>query len=200
MKKALAAALAIALVVPAFVVHAENGVPMRTELSPDLTPPPSASLSASASASGSSSAAPAITNAPKDVFAAGEKTPLPKIADWKGAEAVTIEGSDVRCKAVHVHEWLRIRCNSSGIENVSLLAGTRDNTFLGITAANTDMFLPDTTADIILPVRVGDRREIQVLGAVGGGYGGMLSPEAEVIVTEYWLASDEPPVIVIRSA
>jgi hypothetical protein len=94
-----------------------------------------------------------------------------------------------------VREWVRIRCDViTGA--IALLGGDREGLAMRLDFARMQewMTFPEH-AEIVFPVRRGDRREIEWLG-VSFGYHGMSSVEPAFVVSEQWAPGDEQPMIV----
>ncbi len=147
-------------------------------------PSPSASASASAFVSASASASP---HAPTSMFTAAmtgkslekmalptDKSPPPKVAEWQQApEVALVRPLPTGCKAHLVREWLRVRCprRLRGVVQISgARAGTslyaRDHSF------SNGAFKPDVT-EVLLPIRRGERRVLEVVGGPFGLVGAM---------------------------
>jgi hypothetical protein len=125
------------------------------------------------------------------------KSPLPKVPEWVDTvRRDVVVRPEYTCTLQHVREWNRITCDASNA-TVTLVAGTRDGCSLW---ANRD------SAQMLFPVRRGDRRVIEMLPhmklvSFDGPYGGGQSEQpggGPVVFTETWLEGEDAPTLVVQ--
>jgi hypothetical protein len=137
------------------------------------------------------------------------RSPEPKAAEWPLVSRVTLDRSAVglfvehqgagigsgRCEARRKREWIQIRCAfDTGV--VSLLGGNVDGLALRLDPEEKQDFpVFPAGAEVVFPVRRGDRRVIEWLEAASG-YKGLRSVEPAFVLSEQWPAGDEAPSIV----
>lgn len=171
---------------------------------------PSASASASALASSSSSAT-APAGAPKreaplepleKQTIPTEKSPLPKLAEWENAKQVEIYHNSVKstlCKALLVREWLKVKCNMS-VGNLWLHSGSEQGVAFWVQPVPLDEMYNVENAnggEVILPLRVGDRRLIQFFAKAHEPCVG-IGTAPSVMLDETWIEGEPGPVVVLR--
>jgi hypothetical protein len=125
------------------------------------------------------------------------KSPLPKIPEWVDTlRRDVVVRPEYTCTLQRVREWNRITCDASNA-TVTLVTGTRDGCSLWATR---------DTAQILFPVRRGDRRVIELLpGAklvtVEGNYGPSSFEQpggGPVVFSETWLEGEDAPTLVVQ--
>jgi hypothetical protein len=120
-----------------------------------------------------------------------EKTPRPKVSEWKAAPVVRFARmADTRCKARRIREWVEVRCSLWGEKGFTLIAGSREGIDVRM-----DNMSDDPSITLEFPVRRGDARVFQIDGQAGK-YG----TAPEVIISERWGEADPAPVISVTSA
>lgn len=124
------------------------------------------------------------------------KSPLPKPDEWKDIvrRDVAIR-SEYTCTMQRLREWHRITCDCSNAL-VALVAGTRDGVSVWAT---------EERAQILFPVRRGDRRVLQVTphAKIVGGMGpyggpGEVPGGPPIVISETWLEGDDAPILVVQ--
>ncbi len=96
-----------------------------------------------------------------------------------------------------MREWMRIRCHLiTGA--ITLLGGEREGLSMRLDPFRKEEWstFPEG-AQLVFPVRRGDRREIEWL-VIAFGYKGMNSVEPAFELSEQWAPGDERPMIVAR--
>jgi hypothetical protein len=138
-----------------------------------------------------------------------ERSAEPRATEWASAPQVAIDRSNPglfaettgpsfsHCEVRRVREWLRIHC-AINTGAVSLLGGNRDGLAIRLDPTRHEEWttFPEG-AEIVLPVRRGDRRVIEWLG-IEFGYKGMNSVEPAFVLSEQWASGDDRPIIVAR--
>jgi len=123
--------------------------------------------------------------------AAQGKRGAPTSREWESAPHLRdVPGG---CVGVRVREWFRLRCDDAMYGSAVLLAGSRDGVFLKVD----DQF----HATVVLAVRKGDARVIQLNRAVfGGGYEGEDGGEQVPgwTVSEEWSEGEAEARIVVE--
>ncbi|MEZ4298550.1 MAG: hypothetical protein R3B70_26600 [Polyangiaceae bacterium] len=126
-----------------------------------------------------------------------EKPKPPSGAEWQSATAVrfTAKGPRARmCKMVRVREWVKVRCDRQTTA-VTQLGGAAEGAFFWLPQPKDSEPAP-ATAEVMFPLRPGDRRVFELF-SYGPAYGGsMISPG--LVLQEHWIAGEKAPVIVIR--
>lgn len=102
-----------------------------------------------------------------------------------------------RCLASVVREWLRLRCSGGVASAVTLLGGERDGVLFWIDPPPDKATNIPGDAEIIFPVRRGDRRLIQVW-TLGPGYDGPLTVVPSFVVQEHWVDGAPDPTVIAR--
>jgi hypothetical protein len=124
------------------------------------------------------------------------KSAVPKPDDWKDAVRRDLASRDeYSCTLERVREWHRIDCGCTNA-TVSLVAGTRDGVFV---------WAAEDKAQLIFPVRRGDRRVLQVTphAMIVSGMGPYGSPGEQpggppIVFSETWLEGEDAPTLVIQ--
>lgn len=126
-----------------------------------------------------------------------EKPKSPTAAEWQTAQQVRFTARGPRaksCKMFRVREWLKVRCERQNTA-VSLLGGASEGAFLWMPEAKEKEPAP-TAAEVMFPIKPGDRRVFELF-SYGPAYGGsMISPG--LLLQEHWIAGETLPVVVIR--
>lgn len=123
-----------------------------------------------------------------------EKTTMPKKGEWEksGSFAHGARPFPKRCSMTRVREWMKVHCDVSQ-GTALLVAGSRDGVFL---------WGGNDGAEIIFPLRRGDRRvfEIESADTMGmGPYGaGGRSASPTTIIQEEWIEGEAEPIVLIE--
>jgi hypothetical protein len=118
----------------------------------------------------------------------------PKKGEWQGGNAVDLARDDTRCAGRLVREWLRIRCFIPRVTGVSLLGGTSDGTSMRLVGTFDERSA--ASAEIVFPLRSGDRRVFQITSLTeGDDWGGGESISA--MISESWVDEDRGPVVLV---
>ena len=127
---------------------------------------------------------------------ADEKTPAPKKAEWDAAPRVTADprAPERPCEARRLREWVRIRCTSGSFGAIRILGGKRDGLQTSLLDYQDDFVPVAGTAELVIPVRRGDARVIEVM-SIDFGYKGSTSVAPWMVVSEHWPEEDESPTI-----
>jgi hypothetical protein len=213
-----AAALAL-LAVPLAAEHANaENVPAAPAEPPAAAPPPAPAPEtpppegASAGATGDASAAEppdgGADAAPAPSFPMFNEmpfpdapTPAPKAKEWESAQRVVFDSKNTgplssSCQAHRLREWIRLRCTGPSIGAISLLGGNSDGLTFQLDPITNEWISFPEGAQMVFPVRRGDRRVIEWL-QVSWGYRGANSIEPYLVLSEHWLPEDEKPTIVL---
>jgi hypothetical protein len=121
------------------------------------------------------------------------KSPLPKAGEWNDVVRRDIAArAEYSCTLQRLREWHRIQCDCSNA-TVKLVTGTRDGVLLWA--------IPER-AELIFPVRRGDRRVLEVrpnpkMVSFGGPYGGMGQQDGgpPLVLSETWLEGEAPTLV-----
>jgi hypothetical protein len=125
------------------------------------------------------------------------KSPLPKTAEWTDqVQRSLVTRPEYACTFQHVREWHRITCSATNA-TVMLVAGTADGVSVWATAER---------AQLLFPVRRGDRRVFEVMPhahtvMVEGNYGAFPSEQpggGPVVLSETWLEGEDAPTLVVQ--
>lgn len=153
---------------------------------------------ASAAPPGSASAiAPAAGGAwPPD----GSSSERPSDAEWEKAAPIALERNHRMCRAKHVREWVWIECERAK-ENYEPFEGIR---VVGGDPAEVRVANPKTgergkrPVAVTFPVRRGDRRVIEIVGADDIAFKSWTVYESlELAVSELWLPGMAAPVLTV---
>lgn len=181
-------------------ISAPSATPATTEASAAVTVEDAGPSDAGADASDADAARPTRPPPPPRVrtldIPEETKSPLPKVPEWiDTVRRDVVVRSEFTCTLQHVREWSRITCDASNA-TVTLVTGTCDGCSLW---ANRD------TAQMLFPVRRGDRRVIEMLPhsklvTVEGNYGGQFEQPGggPVVFTETWLEGEDAPTLVVQ--
>lgn len=122
-----------------------------------------------------------------------EASARPSRAEWEGAAAVELLRQSPMCKVHRVREWMRVRCSikhtSQELAQVTLISGSKEGVELGAAKG---------VAEMIVPVRRGDRRLLEVDRLVEAWKSWVLY-DGTVVVSEAWLPGAGAPEIAITS-
>jgi hypothetical protein len=130
-----------------------------------------------------------------------EKTPRPKDADWQGTQPsdISIQGLPRGCSALRIHEWVRVRCEST-LASIGLVGGDRTDVSVRMGPVNEEFLMPASSGgEMVFPVRRGDRRLFEWV-AVEFGYKGMMSTGPLFVLSEVWLPGDDTPALIAAGA
>lgn len=126
-----------------------------------------------------------------------DKPKAPQAAEWKSATQVgfTQRGRRAKgCKMFRVRDWLKVRCEGQTTA-IGLMGGQPDGAFLWLPEAKEGEQAP-TSAEIMFPIKPGDRRVFELF-SYGPAYGGsMILPG--LVLQEHWVAGEPAPVVVVR--
>ncbi len=135
-----------------------------------------------------------------------EKSKPPRPAEWKEAPRVRVTRVAQRitdCSASRVREWIKIHCDRK-TAGIRLIAGSTDGIALWVpepipTAADpTQLGTLGRFAEIVFPVRRGDRRVFETLDFVFGDWEGW-GTSSGVLVEERWAEGAKNPEIALLS-
>lgn len=128
-----------------------------------------------------------------------EKTPPPQKAEWGAAPRVTLDPSLQRggCVAWRLREWVKLRCSSDGFGAIRLLGGKRDGLQTTLVATRNDFEEVAGEAELVIPVRRGDARVIELM-TLDFGYRGSMSVSPWMVVSEHWPPEDDRPTFSMR--
>jgi hypothetical protein len=117
------------------------------------------------------------------------RTKKPSFAAWKTAPEARLARAIPACKAQQIAEWLRIRCDIE-VSSATLLAGDpRDVSFASLDR--------NAAFSVVLPLRPGDRRVIQLNYFFSfSKWGASEAGAAEI--SEMWLPGAAGPVVVVN--
>lgn len=124
------------------------------------------------------------------------KSEPPTPDEWNGAEQVALLGElPEHCTAKLVREWLQIRCAANG-GSLSVISGSRE----GVSASLVPMsFKPGASepttgsSTVVMPIRRGDRRVMQLMTMSFAEYSGNVWPHLELLISEQWLDDQTGP-------
>jgi hypothetical protein len=145
---------------------------------------------------------PVSSGAPLELEASppgAEVTPAPKPDEWKAAPVVRLSHDVEACRAYRVREWLKIHCAGFPAAGISLLAGARTGVALWVDPPRDpgDGMKTLRSAEVILPVRRGDGRLLQI-GQFGPGYDGPVAWNLAFTISEQWIEGDAAPIVSVR--
>lgn len=173
----------------------------------DLPKPPRPAATAAATAASSAGARPAQPEpqGPAKPLAAAppsaDKTPPPKLDEWKTAEPVELAHDVAACRATRVREWLKIRCDGFPAAGVSLLAGPRDGVEVWVDPRkegdSAEIMKSPRPSEVIFPLRRGDGRIFQI-GQFGPGWDGPIGWNVAYTISEQWVEGEAAPIVTIR--
>jgi hypothetical protein len=124
-----------------------------------------------------------------------KRSSLPKQREWREGKPVDFARDDARCAGRLVREWLRIRCFIPRVAGATLLAGNRDGTSLRLVGAFDE--LSAASAEIVFPLRSGDRRVIQLTALDDNGEWGGGGESISAMISESWVEEDRGPIVVV---
>jgi hypothetical protein len=121
------------------------------------------------------------------------KSERPERSAWKrDGTPLDIDGSrGANCDALRINEWIRVSCRGE-FRNAELLGGSGE----GMEVYSTGFF-ENQRFHVVMPVRRGDRRMVQLIGFSFFSYHGS-SFTADVLLSELWLDDDDEPTIVFQ--
>jgi hypothetical protein len=137
-----------------------------------------------------------------------DESAAPTPDEWKTAPVVALTASSprasVECRAYRVREWLKIHCDrgqafdgGSTYAGVRLLAGRPDG--VSVWVSPFDQRAPRRGGcELIMPVRPGDRRVLQIYDLDQGYYEGPGYPRRAFVVDEVWMEGDKGPTVIVR--
>jgi len=126
-----------------------------------------------------------------------EASAIPTQDEWKNA--ITVKPARVdhlarACRFSRVKEWLKIHCPKLHTSAISVLGGSDKDVHMWIAPVH-ELEGTKPGADIIFPVRPGDRRLIQVL-EFGEAYAGPGHPVLSFTISEQWIDGEAAPIVV----
>lgn len=120
----------------------------------------------------------------------------PKLSDWTKATRVRFTSRGPRaqsCRAWRFQEWIKVHCDTRTTAT-SLLAGSFKGVSMWLREPPAGSPAPEA-AEVIFPIRPGDRRIFEFF-SFGETYGGsMVSPG--LVLQEYWLEGASVPTLVM---
>ncbi|WP_437592779.1 hypothetical protein [Sorangium sp. So ce1000] len=126
-----------------------------------------------------------------------ERTARPAAAEWDAAEQVSLARAarGGACKARRQREWLRIDCSVPSVVAVrSLGTGAGgESVSAGEHQTEEDGSFPSSVS-VTFPVRIGDRRVIEIL-SFEEGYRFQAGLSTSVVISEQWLEGDAGPLV-----
>ncbi|MGK3992266.1 hypothetical protein [Sorangium sp. So ce1024] len=125
---------------------------------------------------------------------APERTPRPAAAEWDGAEPVELarNRSGAACKARMRREWLRIDCGGPPLGAVRTLGASAGEEWFRLDKQPNDELASGVS--VVFPVRIGDRRVIEILSA-SFEYRGETVMTTSFVISEQWLDGDAGPLV-----
>lgn len=125
---------------------------------------------------------------------APERTPRPAAAEWDAAEPVRLarDRSGAACKARMRREWLRIDCTAPSLAMVRTLGASAGEAWFGLDQQGGDGLA--TRVSVVFPVRLGDRRVIEI-GSESFEYRGQVGFSTSFVISEQWLEGDAGPLV-----
>jgi hypothetical protein len=132
-----------------------------------------------------------------------EKSTAPKAGEWKEAPRVRLSRVPERvtsCNAYRVREWMKIDCHQQ-TAGVRLLAGSTDGITLWVPDPDPDgdaQVNENSMAEVIFPVRSGDRRVFETVDLEFGDWDGW-GTGSSVLIEERWLPGAKNPEIALLS-
>lgn len=127
-----------------------------------------------------------------------EKSPRPKKEEWKDVPAVRFSDGSAsmgNCGFQRLREWIRIRCGITS--KITLMCGNPEDVYLSLDPLPPDWGSFPEGGELVMAVRKGDRRLIEVQ-SVEFGYKGANTAVSTGVISELWLPGDEKPVIIAR--
>lgn len=120
----------------------------------------------------------------------------PKLSDWTKATRVrmTRRGAKAEnCRAWRFQDWIKVHCDSRSTA-ASLLGGSFRGVSMWLRDPPAGSPAPEA-AEVIFPIRPGDRRIFEIF-SFGETYGGsMVSPG--LVLQEYWIEGAPAPTLVM---
>jgi hypothetical protein len=135
------------------------------------------------------------------------RSPRPTAKEWEGADEDPVGASG--CVLALVREWARLRCgklddaaenNATPFASVVLLAGKRGDESATIETLDRERISPQTRATLVMPLRPGDRRVVELNEIEPGGFGYDPTPSRQVpglTLSETWLDGAPGPTLAI---
>lgn len=126
-----------------------------------------------------------------------EKPKVPGMSEWQSATPVRFTARGPRakaCRMLRVRDWIKVKCEGQTTA-VALMGGKTDGAFFWLPKEKEGEHAP-TSAEVMFPIKPGDRRIFEFF-SYGPAYGGsMISPG--LVLQEHWIAGEAAPVVVIR--
>jgi hypothetical protein len=125
------------------------------------------------------------------------KSPLPKVAEWTDVmRRSLVVRPEYECTLQRVREWSRITCSTTNAA-VTLVTGT---------ATGVSLWAGEDRAQLLFPVRRGDRRVFEILPhpktvMIEGNYGAMPIEQpggGPIVLSETWLEGEDAPTLVVQ--
>ena len=133
---------------------------------------------------------------------AGEPSERPKPAEWDQAPEVALSRLHRDCRSARVREWLRVTCTfpaSSDVMSVRVLGGSDE----GVEISDAPKRKAENGAElegvhVVLPVRPGDRRVLQLAQPEFTGFRSYTPEESLwIAISALWLKGAPGPTIVV---
>ncbi|WP_437970089.1 hypothetical protein WMF04_12660 [Sorangium sp. So ce260] len=123
-----------------------------------------------------------------------ERTPRPAAAEWDAAEPVQLarDRSGAPCKARMRREWLRIDCTAHSLAVVRTLGASAGEEWFWLDQKQGEELASGVS--VVFPVRVGDRRVIEILTGMWA-YRGQLGISTSFVISEQWIDGDAGPLV-----
>jgi hypothetical protein len=129
-----------------------------------------------------------------------EKSARPTNDEWKTAPDVAFsEGSMTgggTCKFQRLREWIRMRCSITTAQ-ITLMCGNPEDVYMVLDPIPPDWELFPAAAELVFPVRRGDRRLIEWQG-VEFGYKGANTAISWLVISETWLPGEDKPYLIAK--
>jgi hypothetical protein len=120
-------------------------------------------------------------------------SPQPGAGDWKEAKPRELARPlPTGCEARSLREWLRLRCTGRRFASVGVISGDGRGVAIWVEPGKE---AKDGIVEIILPLRPGDRRILQVT-EMASDVRGTGDQRASFIVSEQWVAGEPAAVVV----
>jgi hypothetical protein len=129
----------------------------------------------------------------------GAATPRPTAEEWKSAApfALARKSRDASsCEATRVREWLRVRCPMPAMGALKTMGANRRGERLRIEERFEQQSWSSSGAEVVLPMRPGDRRVIEWL-SLDSGYKGLSGFSTVFVVSEQWIAGEREPIVTV---
>ncbi len=123
-------------------------------------------------------------------------TPMPARTEWSGASPAILERPLPHgCEAKLLREWLRLRCSGRRFASVGVVSGDAHGVALWLAPGKDP---EGGLAELILPLRPGDRRILQVTELASDALHGSGEQRLSFIVSEQWPTREAGPIVTAR--